>query len=366
MTRRFSKVEQDQPQGYYRRLFLALLRLTSGIGICSVVLVVSACGLGRWIETPALAYIDLNMNTQLQNLILLDFSHQLRVREPLQVAIGDLTWTRQRLIVTSYGGRSQWQVIDSSTGVSTIETRPQSEYLWRWSSDERYLAYAGTDPESGLSQLYIEDTDTGEIDALLESTSTTYSQPLLWSPDNRSLIYLQQTLTGLGSLHTYVPETREHTLIIVEGGEPAWSPDSTQIIYTAYIGQTDNPRLEVYDVQTGERRRLLPDDEQDQRTAAWSPDGEWVALAYDDAIAVARRDGSNLHVLTTPFFVSNPLWSPDSRSLIFIAGAGITSLYKIEDVAAAVEYVRETGLTLDPGLLTLDRQIYGTFPVWRP
>lgn len=348
-----------------RRLFLTFGAVAALVGIVSSALVAAALLVGMSAPPRVLAYVDFNLNTPLQDLILLDFDHALRIREPLQVEVGALDWTQRRLIVMAYGSSGQWQSFYPRTAESVIETRGDDEFAWLWSPDERYLAYSALDGDSGANQLHVLNTDDDSLQ-VLSNPNASYNQPLLWSADSAGLIYQWQPSIGMGSLYHYAPETRTRTLIAEAASDPAWSPDGRQIIYTAYVGETTRPRLEIYDLKSEQRRVLLPEDENDQRTAAWSPDGEWIALAYDDAMAVVRPDGSDLHVLTSPFFVSNPLWSPDSRSLIFIAGAGLTSLYKIDDVQAAITQTTQTQSPVDPLTLTLDRQIYGVYPVWQP
>jgi dipeptidyl aminopeptidase/acylaminoacyl peptidase len=344
---------------------VALIQIIALIGTGVFILLVGVSLLGRILQSPLLAYVDFDFNTNIRDLVILDFEHQLRISKPLQVDVGDLDWTQQRLIVMSYGIGGQWQSYPSLSAEPLIETRGDHEFTWLWSPDERYLAHSGWEEESDTNYLYIEDTQTGEIERIFHPESSSH-QPLKWSDDGTGLIYQRQPLVGSGSLYYYIPATGAQRLIAEAAGDPVWSPDGRQIVYTAYVDSSLRPRLEVYDLNTDESQVLLPEDLHDQHTAAWSPDGEWIALAYDDALAVVRPDGSDLQVLTTPFFASNPLWSPDGRSIVFIAGAGLTSLYKIADVQGAIRHVQQTGLPLDPLLLTLDRQIYGVYPVWQP
>lgn len=354
-------------RSYYvaRRLMLMLTRLVAVIGILTLLLIVGASALGMYLQAPVLAYVDFDISTQRRDLILLDFDHSVRIRRPLEIDVGNLDWTQQRLIAMSYGIGGEWQSYSTLAAQPVIETRGEHEFTWLLSPDERYLAYSGYDEDAEINQLYIEHLDEDYIDTFA-GVDVSSHQPLLWSPDSSALIYQQHSMVGAGSLYTYAPETGSRTLIAEAAGDPAWSPDGRQILYTRYVGVSLTPRLEIFDLETGEHRPLLPEDVHNQHTGAWSPNGEWIALSYDDAIAVVRPDGSDLQVLTSPFFVSNPLWSPDSHSLIFIAGAGLTSLYKIDDVEAAIQQAQQIGGGMNSLVVTLDRQVYGVYPVWQP
>lgn len=349
-----------------RRLLRVLALFAVGLCLITVGLIAAAGVIGQVRIPQVLAYVDFDLNTPQRDLILLDYDHLIQIRRSLQVDIGKLDWTQHRLIAMPYGIGGQWQSFDSYAALPQVEMRGEHEFNWHWSPDERYLAYSAYNPQTGMNHLLVKDTQTGSVSQIQQPESSSH-QPLLWSPDSRALIYQYQPLTGMGSLYLYLPETGADHQIAADANEAAWSPDGSRILYTRFTGGSLSPRVEIYNMETGEHRPLLPDDEYDQRSAVWSPDGAWIALAYDDALAVVREDGSDLHRLTTPFFVSSPLWSPDGHSLIFMAGSGLTSLFHIRDVQAAIDQASETGQPiLDALTLTLDRQIFGVLPIWQP
>ena len=152
---------------------------------------------------------------------------------------------------------------------------------------------------------------------------------------------------------------------------PAWSPDSSQLLYTGEprgaSAAAQAARDYVYDLASGNNRllseehagwadwsalnelvftrwtgksfdlfRMNPDgsgainltntDDRDEDIAAWSPDGQQIAFASNARgdlstrrIFVMSRDGSNMRPLTDPGVPSsNPAWLGDNRSIVFV------------------------------------------------
>jgi len=116
-------------------------------------------------------------------------------------------------------------------------------------------------------------------------------------------------------------------------GDPAWSPDGTQLAFSGQIGTTveDPSRTEIYVVRadgTG-RRRLTANDAVDGNPA-WSPDGKHIAfvrvaeLGTEQArggLFVMDADGGSVRQITTaaaPNLDVAPAWSPDGSEIAFV------------------------------------------------
>ena len=64
----------------------------------------------------------------------------------------------------------------------------------------------------------------------------------------------------------------------------------------------------------------------DDSRPLWSPDGRRIAFWRHNGIIVMDADGKNLHRVASGFPAA---WSPDSRSILFTAGANIGSVYTV-------------------------------------
>ena len=155
-------------------------------------------------------------------------------------------------------------------------------------------------------------------------------------------------------------------------GDPAWSPDGSQIAFAGQIGTTteDPRRTEIYVMRvdgTG-RRRLTTNDALDGNPA-WSPDGKRIAFARVSefgteqargGLFVMDADGGNERQITTataPSFDVAPAWSPDGSQIAFVrvaSGAGS------EQPRASLHVVARDGGAVR------DLAQEGSEPVWSP
>ena len=112
--------------------------------------------------------------------------------------------------------------------------------------------------------------------------------------------------------------------------DPDWHPDGNALAYSMRgdIWVQDLNSDHALAVTLGPGYHFEP---------AWSPDGEWIALAVDlDGqfdIAVIRADGSDFRRLTSdPAVDVQPTWTPDGRSVVFASASGYDFDIRIYDL----------------------------------
>jgi len=120
--------------------------------------------------------------------------------------------------------------------------------------------------------------------------------------------------------------------------EPAWSPDSRQIAFTAFL---EKARIFAFDVQLAESQPFSPTRPTGEKqpeplfdygshsfAAAWSPDGRHIAFVAGDMDAPLHLFTLNLANRTTlqltraPLDVFRAAWSLDGKWIAFSASAG--------------------------------------------
>jgi len=183
-----------------------------------------------------------------------------------------------------------------------------------------------------------------------------------WSPDGRQVAFTSARVTrardpadptcqSTCNLDVYVmnadgSRVKRLTDDPARDREPAWSPDSSKIVFTRDDGQSD---LYVMNADGSAETRItsFPSVE---KHPAWSPDGARIAFFRGDCpfnctshIYTAAPDGSDVTQLTTGSFVRDrtPDWSPDGSRVVF----------NREDVQNRFWIVNRdgSGLTLIPG-----------------
>jgi Tol biopolymer transport system component len=135
---------------------------------------------------------------------------------------------------------------------------------------------------------------------------------------------------GSGLMRLSPPELRIHDSD--PGGPPAsWSPDGSRVTFIAFNKTDPRHRTALYVVNADSTglRRITPLALAATFSARWSPDGRWIAFStafghsrFGDGsqIWIVHPNGSHLRELTYPLhgdISSGPVWSPDSRKLVF-------------------------------------------------
>jgi Tol biopolymer transport system component len=220
------------------------------------------------------------------------------------------------------------------------------------SPDGKYLAFLSSRELFDID-LFLADAKTGEVlRRLVSSDRDSHFESLRfiesaggWSPDGRQLAFVTFS-KGDNYLSIVDVESRKTTHQKVPGvdaiTQASWSPDGKQVVISGQASGVSD--LFIYDLDSKQVRRLTSDKYADLQPV-WSPDGRSIAFVSDrsrwtsfDTLVfgehtIATIEVGNGQVRVLPLFQNakhiNPQWSPDSRSLYFIANPeGIPDVYR--------------------------------------
>ncbi len=221
------------------------------------------------------------------------------------------------------------------------------------SPDGRYIAVFTQRDLFGLD-LYLADAESGKVLKTLASSESDARYDVLnfidsagtWSPDSRSFAFVVERGGQDAVAIVDVPSARLAKILPlgqVKGAAGlAWSPDGSRI---ALSGTEDGLRdLYLLDPATGGLERLTSG-WHTKLEPAWSPDGKSLAFATDSGahtdlssltfqsmnIGLLDLQSRQTRILSLKDGAKhiNPLFSPDGKSLYFVADAdGYSDLYR--------------------------------------
>lgn len=248
-----------------------------------------------------------------------------------------LVWAeRQR--ATSFGSGDLYVVRMDGTGLRRLKAWPQEIRTGRtygtfdakWSPDRKHIALTLSvycfDP---CGQVAVVSSDgrslrtLSEVDDVLVPVVNT-----AWSPDGRSLVYWYDS-----GLWTFSPKVRKVERIwgssLDSFGDyivaADWAPDSQYLAAATEKGGIVK--------MTPDGRNIVVLTRGSDSDLRWSLDGRMIAFTRAEerkSIYVIGADGQGLRRLTSGFYASSPVWSPDSRSLVFTRSTPQDGEYKAD------------------------------------
>jgi dipeptidyl aminopeptidase/acylaminoacyl peptidase len=260
----------------------------------------------------------------------------------------------------------------------------------RWSPDGKYLAFLSARSE-GKAQVWLLNRLGGEAQKLTDTPQEV--DDFAWSPESQRLVLvlrdakpeeleeantkekdkdaaakqkkpktqkpwvvdrLQFKLDTIGYLdhrrtHLYVFDVAAKSLTPVTSGDfddsqPVWSPDGTRVAFTSNRSLPDSDRTYNTDIwivasdnkDQGAQLTQVTSNPGEDREAAWSPDGKWIAYSTQldpklfqyatkhIALVPAPENGGKpgeARVLTLELdrMATRPQFAPDGKSIYFIA-----------------------------------------------
>jgi nickel/cobalt transporter (NicO) family protein len=195
-----------------------------------------------------------------------------------------------------------------------------------WSPNGERIVYERMELDgnaSGLPTLWWLDVATAEAQPVFQDSQLPGGNPR-WSPNGEWLSYA--TPEGIRLYNLENGETR--IIENVLGAAALWSPNSKLILLRDVVIRHDQfvTELFLYGVESQTLVNISPNEGFENTLAAWSPDGETIAvirrdlsIPRGDQIWVMNADGSNARILTndTDALHGSLNWSPDGKYLLY-------------------------------------------------
>lgn len=199
--------------------------------------------------------------------------------------------------------------------------------------------------------IYTIDADgrTGESRLFADPNLSGYRQ-LTWSPDGRRLAFVATPSESNGSSEIYAIASDGSNLVRitqndVDDDSPAWSPDGTRLALRVDNIDPSSPgdsNVVVTPIDGPGVTILGPG-----ANPVWSPDGARIAMTAADGgtsrIWIQAADGGRRRQVTDISVASSPpSWSPDGQRIVFAS----SGLFLVEVATGSI-----TQLTMDPGAM---------------
>jgi len=235
------------------------------------------------------------------------------------------------MLIDADGNASSRRVLVADTGIHVLDALPV------WSPDSKYLAFSS---DNSPFQIAVYSVATGELVSRIGDATD-----LTWSPDGTKIAFtsvgdarapgvwvadrdgqnLHEVSEALGTTFRSISVTDVYidpTTI----GKAAWSPDATQIAFTA--GEF-HPRLFVVGAD-GQNLREFSALSGGGDYPVWSPTGSRIAFVRSTNpnssgeynISVVNADGTAQVDFVSPFVFGTLEWAPDESMILAFADDG--------------------------------------------
>ena len=208
---------------------------------------------------------------------------------------------------------------------------PQSECNSpRWYPDGKKLAYERLDDAREVLvprfSIWWLDIESGETSPMFQDLALASYAPE-FSPDGRWLSYISTADNTLIIYGLMTGESRSVALGSQSVLPGSWSPQSDMVMFSSLV-EGEGLQMKMYALDSGLITTLGGPEGARDYSAAWAPDGEWIAIdrnvplsggVNSSQVWLVRPDGTQAHaILQEPeASYSSLVWSTDGRHLLY-------------------------------------------------
>ncbi len=248
--------------------------------------------------------------------------------------------------ISIYAVFSTGEVANEAWVIRPLTTFQGVEWNPTWSPDGSTFAYEKPGRES--IDIYVMATSGGDPRRLTsgphDNTTPRWSPKgdfiaFLSSREGHDVIFLIPPLSGSPREITRIAEGTSSAVL----GAMPWSPDGKELLYTS------GDQLWKVDIRTRVQTRLK-DVGDVGGGAAWSPDGRWIAFERwqeerPGIWMIPAEGGEAVQLVVDMHGNSQPAWSADGRSLVFLSDRNEAGVH-LWEFEVATKHLRQ--LTFDP------------------
>lgn len=259
--------------------------------------------------------------------------------------------------------------------------RGNEDFTPSWSPDGQLIAFASN--RHGNPDIYVMNTDGSRVVQLtrnpfarLDLLHSAWDGMPAWSPDSTHIVFASSRdnmAVSYVALNLYkmnidgsnvVQLTGPGTIIGTEQS-PAWSPDGSQIAFQSNASGIVSADIYVMNAD-GTNILQLTNDTADDGLPAWSPDGSQIAFQSNASgtttkdIYVMNTDGTNILQLTNGTSDNgDPAWSPDGSRIAFesVRGDNVDVYVMNADGTSIMQLTANPGFDGEPTWSPDSRQI---------
>ncbi len=218
--------------------------------------------------------------------------------------------------LVSYPGASMFIINADGTGMTPLPSVPGGDYDPTWSPDGSQIAFTSL-RNGGVTGIFVLSLIDNSIRSLVEDESRAVMQPA-WSPNGAEIAYVNSDnriwvmdVNG-GSRHGLTVGGGDYKI-----NDPAWSPDSSVVIYTRTVlsDTTGATLLMAVPYSLDGAQPVEVPNSQLVTDVSYSLDGYWLLFTSwfsgNHDITIMRPNGVDRHaILTDPAYDFDPAWRP--------------------------------------------------------